>query len=293
MARNLDDFYIFCQVVRLGSMKAASEELEIPLSTVSRRIANLEESVSSPLFVRSKTALKPTNTGLHYYQRLSPHFTSLYSELDTLDSDLNEVTGKVSIDCTDFVYDYFLKSGVEELLLKYPNLKLKFIPSRDTTSFHPDADLAILAGELPDSNLVVKRLVSIDMQVVANTQLKPVPLKLQDLKELPFIGHLQQQRITGYDRHSRALESINLYPKLSLSEPDAVAEMACKGVGFAFVPNYFVDDSLKSGELVEWLTDYDFGQRETYLGYRHRTQKSRAQEVVIEMIERCFDKFNQ
>ncbi|GAM71236.1 transcriptional regulator [Vibrio sp. JCM 19236] len=219
MARNLDDFYIFCQVVRLGSMKAASEELEIPLSTVSRRIANLEESVSSPLFVRSKTALKPTNTGLHYYQRLSPHFTSLYSELDTLDSDLNEVTGKVSIDCTDFVYDYFLKSGVEELLLKYPNLKLKFIPSRDTTSFHPDADLAILAGELPDSNLVVKRLVSIDMQVVANTQLKPVPLKLQDLKELPFIGHLQQQRITGYDRHSRRLRALTFILSYPFQSP--------------------------------------------------------------------------
>jgi DNA-binding transcriptional LysR family regulator len=293
MTHKLDDYYIFCQVVKLGSMKAASEALEIPLSTVSRRISSLEERVSSPLFIRSKTALKPTNTGILYYDRLSVHFNTLVSELDTINSDLDEVSGKVSVCCTDFVYQHFLKRSVEQILTKYPKLKLKFIPSRDLTTFHPDADLAILAGELPDSNIVVKRLNSSKLQVFAAPTFAAEPKTLNGLKELDFIGHLQQQHVTGYNRDSQMLETVHLYPKLSVFEPLSVVEMACNGVGFAFIPTYLAKDAFKSGDLVEWFSDYDFGHRETYLAYRHRTQKTKAQQVVMSMIEERFAQFEK
>ncbi|WP_299569021.1 LysR family transcriptional regulator [uncultured Shewanella sp.] len=38
MKIQLDDYYIFCQVAKYGSMKRASEKTRLPLSTVSRRI---------------------------------------------------------------------------------------------------------------------------------------------------------------------------------------------------------------------------------------------------------------
>ncbi|WP_253250967.1 helix-turn-helix domain-containing protein [Vibrio mediterranei] len=57
MKAQLDDYYVFCQVAKFGSMKVASERINLPLSTVSRRIVSLEESLGLQLFVRSKNKL--------------------------------------------------------------------------------------------------------------------------------------------------------------------------------------------------------------------------------------------
>ncbi len=285
MVRNLDDFYLFCQVVKLGSMKAASEELEIPLSTISRRIAYLEEQVRSPLFIRSKASLKPTNTGKQYYERLSSHFTNLCDELENINSDKDDVSGRVTIDCTDFVYQYFIKNKMESLLRKYPKLKLKFIPASDTSALDPDADIGVLVGDLPDSNLVAKKLMSINVRIVASpTLLKTPPTTLTQLKDIDYVGHLQHQLITGYNKSTHNLETVKLYPKISLASAESVIQMAENGMGFAFVSEYFAEQALAKGTLVEWLKEYDFSQRDILLVYRHRTRKTNAQQAVIDGI---------
>lgn len=151
--RFLDDFYIFCQVVEHGSMKKASEQLDVPLSTISRRVTSLEELVGTQLFIRSKTSLTPSNEGKRYYQRLSPHYQSLAEEIDNLRKDEQDVSGKVSIDCTPFVYDYFLKHKIIELVQQYPRLKLKFIPASDTSVID-------LTPTLPSSLAIYQTVIS-------------------------------------------------------------------------------------------------------------------------------------
>ncbi|WP_261815443.1 LysR family transcriptional regulator [Vibrio gallicus] len=292
MDYNLDNFYIFCHVVRLGSMKAASEALEIPLSTVSRRIANLEEHVSSPLFIRSKTTLILTSVGREYYEQLANPISTLCEEIDAINAGKKEIVGKVTIDCTDLVYQRFLKADVQQLMLKHPKLKLRFIPSADITTIHPDADIAILAGELPDSSIVAKKLLSNTLKIVASPTLSSqAPTHLADLKSLDFIGQLNSQRVTGVNCQNGSIENVILHPKLSLSDPKSIVEIVERGLGFCIAPDYFVDSAIKSGALDEWLTDFDLGKRDIYLAYRHRTQKTAAQQLVIDMVEEVFRKF--
>ncbi|CAM3064858.1 LysR family transcriptional regulator [Vibrio rarus] len=292
MAKHFDNFYIFCQVVKLGSMKAASEELEIPLSTVSRRISSLEDDVNARLFIRSKTNLYPTSTGEQYYQRLAPHYLNLAEEIDNINNDKNDISGKVSIDCTDFVYHYFIKKQIEELLIKYPKLKLKFIPATDTSALDPDADIGVLVGDLPDSNLIAKKLMSIDVKVVASPNfVTSAPQTLSQLKELDYIGHLQHQLITGYNTKLQNLETVKLYPKVSLASAQSVVEMAENNLGFAFVTEFIAEEALQEGRLVEWMTDYEFPHRDISLVYRYRTRKTNAQQVVIDAIVAGFNEY--
>ncbi|MPW36145.1 LysR family transcriptional regulator [Vibrio sp. B1Z05] len=294
MAKHFDNFYIFCQVVKLGSMKAASEELEIPLSTVSRRISTLEEDVNTRLFIRSKTTLSPTSTGTQYYQRLAPHFLNLAEEIDNINNDKNDISGRVSIDCTDFVYQYFIKDKVEELLRKYPKLKLKFIPASDTSTLDSDADIGVLVGDLPDSNLIAKKLMSIDVKVVASpTFMQTPPTKLAQLKELDYIGHLQHQLITGYNTKTSHLETVKLYPKISLTSAQSVVQMAKNNFGFALVSEYIAENAIKNGELIEWMTDYEFPSRDISLVYRYRARKTNAQQVVIDAIVAGFNEYKE
>ncbi|OBT16351.1 hypothetical protein A9264_11980 [Vibrio sp. UCD-FRSSP16_10] len=294
MAKHFDNFYIFCQVVKLGSMKAASEELEIPLSTVSRRISTLEEDVNAKLFIRSKTSLYPTSTGEQYYHRLAPHFLNLAEEIDNINNDKNDISGRVSIDCTDFVYQYFIKEKMEELLKKYPKLKLKFIPASDTSTLDSDADIGVLVGDLPDSNLIAKKLMSINLKVVASPKFQSTPpTTLAQLKELDYIAHLQHQTITGYNTNTQNLETVKLYPKISLTSAQSVVEMATDNFGFALVSEFIAEDALKRGKLVEWMSDYEFPSRDISLVYRYRARKTNAQQVVIDAIVAGFNQFKE
>lgn len=67
----------FMRTVRLGSARAAAEELNLSPSALSRRIANLEEFVGKKLFTRAKQAMSLTDEGHQFYEAVSPHFESL------------------------------------------------------------------------------------------------------------------------------------------------------------------------------------------------------------------------
>lgn len=65
------------RTVRLGSARAAAEELNLSPSALSRRIANLEEFVGKKLFTRARQSMMLTDEGHHFYEAVSPHFEAL------------------------------------------------------------------------------------------------------------------------------------------------------------------------------------------------------------------------
>ncbi|MDN2483606.1 LysR family transcriptional regulator [Vibrio agarivorans] len=292
--RNLNDIFIFCQVVEHGSMKKASEELEIPLSTVSRRILALEEMIGAQLFVRSKTKLTPTSDAKRYYERLSGHYRNLTEELDNINRDAEDVVGKVTIDCTSFVYSFFLKETITKLLIKHPKLKIKMISAYDTSTLDPDADIGILVGDLQDSSLVAKKVFDFRIKVVVSkhyAQEHGIVTSLSELKRHNFIGHLTNNALSGYNTVTKEIESVTLYPKITHHDTDSLLDMTDSGLGFCFTSEYFVVDAINRGDLVEWLPNFRFDSRSVYMAYRHRTLKSNAQQVVMDAILEAFSPY--
>ncbi len=64
----LDDMALFAAVVRAGSFTAAARQLELPLSTVSRRIVLLEKALDTRLMERTTRSQKLTEAGQVYFQ---------------------------------------------------------------------------------------------------------------------------------------------------------------------------------------------------------------------------------
>ncbi len=65
------------RTVRLGSARAAAEELGLSPSALSRRIANLEEFVGKKLFTRARQAMQLTDEGHAFYEAVAPQFEAL------------------------------------------------------------------------------------------------------------------------------------------------------------------------------------------------------------------------
>ncbi|MXP28806.1 LysR family transcriptional regulator [Porphyrobacter algicida] len=67
----------FVRTVRLGSARAAADELGLSPSALSRRIGNLESFVGKRLFTRARQAMQLTDEGQAFYEAVNPHLEAL------------------------------------------------------------------------------------------------------------------------------------------------------------------------------------------------------------------------
>ena len=67
----------FMRTVRLGSARAAAEEIGLSPSALSRRITNLEEFVGKKLFTRARQSMQLTDEGQAFYEAVHPHMEAL------------------------------------------------------------------------------------------------------------------------------------------------------------------------------------------------------------------------
>ena len=64
-----DEIEVFIKVAELGSFSAAASSLNLPQSTVSRRIQRLEDRLEVLLFNRTTRQVKLTTAGKEYYSQ--------------------------------------------------------------------------------------------------------------------------------------------------------------------------------------------------------------------------------
>ena len=76
------------RTVRLGSARAAADELGLSPSALSRRIGTLEEFTGRKLFSRSGQAMKLTDEGRHFYDIVVPHLEALALAVETQSENL-------------------------------------------------------------------------------------------------------------------------------------------------------------------------------------------------------------
>ena len=67
----------FMHTVRLGSARAAANQLGLSPSALSRRIATLEEFIGKKLFTRARQAMQLTDEGAAFHEAVLPHFEAL------------------------------------------------------------------------------------------------------------------------------------------------------------------------------------------------------------------------
>jgi DNA-binding transcriptional LysR family regulator len=116
---------IFTAVAEAGSLSRAGRELGVPLTTVSRQLAELEKHVGAPLIVRTTRQLALTDAGRDYLETCR----SLLSELEAAEARL---AGKEDTPSGELVLTAPVVFGrlhvlpvVLEYLRRYPGVSVK------------------------------------------------------------------------------------------------------------------------------------------------------------------------
>src|SRR6266550_2843318 len=169
MMSDLNSLVIFAKVVEASSFSEAARRLRMPVSTVSRRIADLEDELGVRLLERSTRSLRLTDVGsevLEHAQRCA----ELSEAVDNLVShQLSTVSGTLRLSAPPSVSDTLLAPLVGAFQQRYPNVRVQiFVTDRFVDHIAEGVDLVFRLGALKDSSLVARKVLAYRHQLVAS-----------------------------------------------------------------------------------------------------------------------------
>ncbi len=203
-----DDLKPFLAVARQGSTIAAARILGIDQSTVQRRLGALERGIGYPLVRRLPTGYRLTAFGeslLVEAQRVEEAVLALQQRIEAFQHDL---AGIVRVTCPEPLVFRMATAGLlDRFHERYPAIDVQFVMSDKYVDLERgEADVAVRAGETPDSALVARRIGMSLWGVYASrryVELRGRPTCVADLERHPLIGFddtLSQHRAAGWLR---------------------------------------------------------------------------------------------
>jgi DNA-binding transcriptional LysR family regulator len=263
---DLNQVSVFVRVMETGSFTAAARTLGLPKSSVSRRVSALERSLRVRLLQRGTRTLVLTEAGRLYFERARAALTGLADASAAVTDMSQEVAGPIRF-TTGGDNTGMIASLISEFLARYPKVQLEVVlTARRVDLVAEGFDLALRAGPLVDSSLVVRRLGRSDHGLFASrAYLRKAgkPRRVGDLAGHRFVlfgepherGHL---RLTG----PQGEETVKVQGPLVLHEMSFAADAIAAGVGIGVVPEAYRGWAMKGRlrsvgrELVRVLPDH-------------------------------------
>src|ERR1700674_4575783 len=278
---------VFAKVVESASFTGAAARLGIFASMVSQHVKELEERLGARLLNRTTRKVSLTETGRAYYERCTRLLADL-EETEQAVSDMHAAPrGELRVNATPTFGILHLAPAIADFTTRFPAISVELILSERIVDLIDEGfDLAVWAGELPDSSLIARQLAPCRMVVCGAPSYferhgRPrTPSDLTAHNCLTVSGN-----VLSYYRawHLTAADgtALNISPIGNLrTNSGAVLKVAAlAGHGVVGLPPYLVGDALQSGRLVTVLDDCTappLALRALYPHNRHLSAKVRA-----------------
>jgi DNA-binding transcriptional LysR family regulator len=153
-----DDLRTFLAVARTRSLTEAARSLGVSYSTVSRRLAALEEGLGARLFDRDASGYEPTPVGaemLESARRMEAEFDALARRVRGRDARL---AGRVRVATTDALATSFM-AELAAFSRRYTDIEVDLLSTPEPAELAMrEAEVALLVTDRPPPSLVGRRL---------------------------------------------------------------------------------------------------------------------------------------
>ncbi len=264
---DLNSLMIFAKVVGAKGFSEAARRLKMPTSTVSRRVADLEDQLGVRLLERSTRSLRLTDIGsevLEYAQ----HSAELSEAVDNIASNhLSNVSGELRLSAPPSISDSLLAPLVGAFQVSYPNVRVQvFITDRIVDQIAEGVDLVFKVGEqLKDSSLAARRILTYRHQLVASplylATCKSSPQTPQDLLHHRLLAFSFWTPVNTWNfTHAKGKkkEALTFQPFLAMNDYAGLATALLAGTGIGDLPPLVQPELLRDGRLVEVMPNWHF-----------------------------------
>ncbi|HSK00087.1 MAG TPA: LysR family transcriptional regulator [Kofleriaceae bacterium] len=255
---DLNDIVVFTKVVETRSFTGAADQLGLPKSTVSRKLAQLEERLGVRLVQRTTRKLALTDIGQAYYERCA-RIVADVAAAEQLVTDMQATPrGRVRVTAPIDISTRYLGGIVAGFVAANPDVTVELEASdRIVDLIEEGFDVAVRFGALPESTLIARRLCKIESLLVATPAYlarRGTPATVEELDEHDRVLFTPNARVQSWTLvHGEATYEFGRPARFGSNNVGAVRGAVLAGAGISVLAEFMVADDIAAGRLVPVL----------------------------------------
>lgn len=293
------DLGFFSVLVQGGSLTAAARELGITTPAVSRRLAQIEARLGTPLVTRTTRRMGLTPEGEVYLE----HARRILGEIDDMEHQLSGVgaapQGLLRVNATLGFGRTHIAPLVSQFVRKHPKVDVQLQLSVDPPPLTDDAwDVCFRFGPPPDSRAIA-RFIAPNQRIVVASPLyikrHGAPATPRDLARHNCIGIRQGDEAYGQWRFDSARgakrgggETVKIRGNLTTNDGGIAVQWALEGQGILLRAEWDVQRYVASGRLVRLLAGYSSPDADIHAVYPQRHRASVRVKALVDFVAAAF-----
>jgi DNA-binding transcriptional LysR family regulator len=288
---SLNAMQAFRRVVELHSFNAAARSLDMSGGAVSKLVAQLEADIGVRLLNRTTRTLSVTDEGTGFYEATVRVLDEINAAAEQARSKSAAPAGMLRVSVPTSFALMWLSKRVPDFLARYAQLNLDLaLNDRFVDLVREGFDCAIrIATQLPDSQLVARRLGGVDRVLVASPcylERAPALVRPEDLKAHDCLIYTQtaapnEWPLSGTE-HGRPVE---VNGKYRANNSVMLRDALVAGCGLTLTPRFVVADLLDDGTLVEVLRLHRPPPHNVYGVIAHQRYVAQKVRAFLDFIE--------
>jgi len=292
-----DAMRLFIRVVERRSFTQAANDMNVPRSTATKVIAEMEARLGVRLLQRTTRVVRPTLDGEAFHQRCA----RIIDDIENAEGAFLGVQpkGVLRIEVQGTLARHFLMPGLPAFLARYPDLEVSMSESeRWVDLIEEGVDCALRWGRLRDSDLVARSVGTLARLTCA------APAYLKKFGTPKRSGDLDGHRVVGLRsittgvvrplefQEGDGVRTLVLPSVLTVTGTESYLAGIRLGLGLAQVPRFHVAEDLRRGTLVEVLKREPPPAAPVSLLYPRNRQLSPRVRVFLDWAVREFGQSN-
>ncbi|MHC1479369.1 LysR family transcriptional regulator [Frateuria aurantia] len=255
---------LFLRVAELRNFSAVAAEFNLPPSSVTRHIGNLEQQLQQALFHRHPRAVRLTQAGARYYDAVASSIQRIDQASDEVASN-EHLSGLLRINAPPAFAKLHLSRIAHEYQKINPGIDIDALLA-DTFMDPVDAgiDISIRIGDLTDSNLIARPLAVQRFVLCASREYldhhEPIhrPEDLIRHNCLLYQGPRGAQKWHFRRSADEPYQTLELQGNLKGNHAEYLLEAALAGQGLVLFASWLVGHLVNAGRIVRLLPEYEW-----------------------------------
>ena len=286
----LRNMQIFVEVAREKSFRGAADNLGIPNSTVSRRIAELERDVGLRLFDRSTRRVTLTDAGkLHFAncERILDDANLAHEQLTDLRA---SPSGRLRVISNVVPANEWIVPRLPAFSLRYPDIEVELdIISEEPSPMGKGVDVAFAMGPITQEDLVGRKIIRLTaLGLYASPsyiQEHGNPTNPAELRDHEGLRHLRLPEWKLINNSSGKVETVSPRGRISVANFDAIQKLCLADMGICIWHEWLARKLVEDGRLQRVLPQWSLEPWEFFAVTTSRHVPAKARALIDFLIE--------
>lgn len=281
----------YVRVYETRSFSAAAKDLNLTQPSVSKAVAQLEQTLGVQLLLRSTRGIAPTDAGQTFYEHAVRTLYEADLAMKTVKGEDAPLTGKLRVSGTiTFVRQHIIPK-LPIFMERHPHLCIDLLLDDGNIGLVEEgAEVALRMGKLASSSLTARKIGQCRRIVVATPGYLDKHGTPEEPADLTKHAAIVLSRGEGGDQITFTRDGVStevvLQSRLRISALEGLRAALLSGLGLAVASEWILEEELGSGQVVEVLSDWSMPSLDLWAvlpgGARHASPQARAFIAFVE-----------